>query len=59
MTARMTSGVLQADGSMNTEPRMDVRHVADTVLAMANLPLDANMQFVTIMATTMPLVGRG
>ena len=41
------------------EPRMDVKHVADTVVYMANLPLDANMQFVTLMATKMPLVGRG
>jgi NADP-dependent 3-hydroxy acid dehydrogenase YdfG len=41
------------------EPRMDVRHVADAVVYMASLPLDANVQFITVMATTMPLVGRG
>jgi NAD(P)-dependent dehydrogenase (short-subunit alcohol dehydrogenase family) len=59
MTERMTGGVPQADGSTRVEPRMDVRHVAETVLFMANLPLDANVQFVTVMATQMPFIGRG
>ncbi len=59
MTERMTSGVLQPDGSKMVEPRMDVRHVADAVLYMANLPLDANVQFMTVMATKMPFIGRG
>ena len=59
MTARMTTGILQADGSMKVEARMDVRHVADAVLYMANLPLDANVEFITVMATKMPFVGRG
>jgi NADP-dependent 3-hydroxy acid dehydrogenase YdfG len=55
----MTAGVLQANGTKAVEPRMNVQHVADTVLYMANLPLDANVQFITLMATKMPLVGRG
>ena len=59
MTERMTSGVAQANGTTMVEPRMDVRHVADAVLYMANLPLDANVQFMTVMATTMPFIGRG
>ena len=59
MTARMASGVPQADGSRKPEPVMDVRHVADAVLYMASLPLDANVQFMTVMATNMPFVGRG
>jgi NAD(P)-dependent dehydrogenase (short-subunit alcohol dehydrogenase family) len=59
MTERMTSGVPQADGSMKIEPRMDVKHVGDAVAYMANLPLDANVQFITVMATKMPFVGRG
>jgi NAD(P)-dependent dehydrogenase (short-subunit alcohol dehydrogenase family) len=59
MTERMTAGVPQADGSMKVEPRIDVRHVADAVLYMANLPLDANVEFITLMATKMPFVGRG
>jgi NAD(P)-dependent dehydrogenase (short-subunit alcohol dehydrogenase family) len=59
LTARMASGVPQADGSRKPEPVMDVRHVADAVLYMANLPLGANVQFMTIMATNMPFVGRG
>jgi len=59
MTERMTAGVLQADGSTSTEPRMNVKHVADAVVHMASLPLDANVLFITIMATKMPLVGRG
>jgi NAD(P)-dependent dehydrogenase (short-subunit alcohol dehydrogenase family) len=59
MTERMTGGVLQADGSTRPEPRMDVAHVASTVVHMASLPLDANIQFVTVMATKMPYIGRG
>src|SRR5579863_6183027 len=59
MTERMSTGVAQANGTEAPEARMDVRHVADAVLYMANLPLDANVQFMTLMATTMPFVGRG
>ncbi len=59
MTDRMTAGVPQARGDMMVEPRMDVRHVADAVVYMANLPLDANVQFMTVMATKMPFIGRG
>ncbi len=59
MTERMTQGVPQANGSTMVEARMNVQHVADAVLYMASLPLDANVQFMTIMATTMPFVGRG
>jgi NAD(P)-dependent dehydrogenase (short-subunit alcohol dehydrogenase family) len=59
MTARMAKGVPQADGSVRPEPAMDVAHVASAVLHMANLPLEANVQFMTIMATRMPFVGRG
>jgi NAD(P)-dependent dehydrogenase (short-subunit alcohol dehydrogenase family) len=59
MTARMAGGVPQPDGSRKPEPVMDVRHVADAVLYMAGLPLDANVQFMTVMATNMPFVGRG
>ncbi|MDT3723061.1 SDR family oxidoreductase [Pseudomonas oryzihabitans] len=59
MTERMASGVLQADGSTAVEPRMDVKHVADAVRFMASLPLDANVQTLTVMATKMPYVGRG
>ena len=59
MTQRMTAGVPQANGAMMVEPRMDVKHVADAVLYIANLPLDANVLFMTVMATKMPLVGRG
>ena len=59
MTDRMTTGVPQADGSIRIEPRMDVENVATTVLYMAELPLEANVQFVTVMATTMPFIGRG
>ncbi len=59
MTEPMASGVLQANGSAMAEPRIDVKHVADTVLYMAGLPLDANVQFITLMATKMPFVGRG
>jgi NAD(P)-dependent dehydrogenase (short-subunit alcohol dehydrogenase family) len=59
MTERMAGGVAQADGTMAPEPRMDVKLVADAVLYMANLPLEANVQFMTVMATKMPFVGRG
>jgi NAD(P)-dependent dehydrogenase (short-subunit alcohol dehydrogenase family) len=59
MTARMSQGVPQADGSVRPEPMIDVAIVASAVLHMANLPLDANVQFMTIMATKMPFVGRG
>lgn len=59
MTSKMSAGVPQADGSTATEPTMNVQHVADAVVQMANLPLDANIQFMTIMATKMPLIGRG
>ncbi len=59
MTERMTQGVLQADGKMGIEPRMDVHHVAQQVAFMAGLPLESNVAFVTIMATKMPLFGRG
>ncbi|MCD0502805.1 SDR family oxidoreductase [Bordetella petrii] len=59
MTERMAAGILQADGSKRAEPRMDVAHVAHAVVSMAKLPLDANVQFMTIMATNMPFVGRG
>jgi NAD(P)-dependent dehydrogenase (short-subunit alcohol dehydrogenase family) len=59
MTERMAAGVPQADGTRAVEPRMDIRHVAEAVLYMANLPLEANVQFMTVMATKMPFVGRG
>jgi NAD(P)-dependent dehydrogenase (short-subunit alcohol dehydrogenase family) len=59
MAMPMTKGVPQADGTIKVEPVMDVNHVANMVVHMANLPLEANVQFVTIMATKMPLVGRG
>jgi NAD(P)-dependent dehydrogenase (short-subunit alcohol dehydrogenase family) len=59
MTERMAKGILQANGAMAVEPRMDVRHVADAVVHMASLPLSANIQFMTVMATNMPYVGRG
>jgi NAD(P)-dependent dehydrogenase (short-subunit alcohol dehydrogenase family) len=59
MTERMKAGVPQADGSIKPEPMMDVRHVADAVVYMASLPLDANVQFITVMATQMPFIGRG
>ncbi|MBC9209236.1 SDR family oxidoreductase [Roseomonas aerophila] len=59
MTQRMTNGVPQPNGTMMVEPRMDARHVGEAVLHMASLPLDANVQFMTIMATKMPFVGRG
>jgi NAD(P)-dependent dehydrogenase (short-subunit alcohol dehydrogenase family) len=59
MTARMSTGVPQANGTMMVEPRMDVQHVANAVVHMASLPLEANVQFMTVMATKMPFVGRG
>ncbi len=59
LAARMAKGVPQANGSIAVEPLMDVAHVASAVLYMASLPLDANVQFMTIMATKMPFVGRG
>jgi NAD(P)-dependent dehydrogenase (short-subunit alcohol dehydrogenase family) len=59
MTERMTKGILQPHGGMMVEPRMDVQHVADAIVFMARLPLDANVQFMTLMATKMPFVGRG
>ena len=59
MTERMAAGVPQANGAMMVEPRMDVRHVADMLVHMAGLPLEANIQFVTVMATQMPFIGRG
>jgi NAD(P)-dependent dehydrogenase (short-subunit alcohol dehydrogenase family) len=59
LTAKMAEGVPQADGSLAVEPRIDVEHVARAVLYMAGLPLDANVQFLTILATKMPFVGRG
>ena len=59
MTAQMKDGVLQASGGVAVEPTMDVEHVARAVVYMASLPLDANVQFMTILATKMPLIGRG
>ncbi len=59
MAAPVTSGTLQADGSLQVEPIMDVKHAADAVVHMASLPLDANVLFMTVMATNMPFVGRG
>ena len=59
MTARMTRGVPQAGGHLAVEPTMDVEHVARAVVYMAGLPLDANVQFLTVMATKMPFIGRG
>jgi NAD(P)-dependent dehydrogenase (short-subunit alcohol dehydrogenase family) len=59
LTAGISRGALQADGSVRPEATMDVRHAADAVLYMASLPLDANVLFLTVMATGMPFVGRG
>lgn len=59
MTDRMAKGILQADGSTRVEPRMDVNHVAQSVVQIVNFPLQTNVQFMTIMATNMPFVGRG
>src|SRR5829696_3812278 len=58
MTQRMSGGVPQADGSTRVEPRMDVQHVAKAVVFMASLPLESNVQFMTVMATKMPYIGR-
>ena len=59
MTARYVTGALQASGAIVPEPLLDVSHVVDAVLYMASLPLDANVQFLTVMATNMPFIGRG
>ena len=59
LTSAFGKGALQANGSILAEPRIDLRHVSDAVLYMAGLPLDANVQFMTLMATNMPLIGRG
>lgn len=59
LTERMSKGVLQANGEIAVEPRMDVEHAANAVVYIAGLPLDANVQFMTIMATQMPYIGRG
>lgn len=59
LTDAFAEGSLQADGSRREEPRIDVKHVADAVLYMVGLPLSANVQFMTVMATTMPYIGRG
>jgi NADP-dependent 3-hydroxy acid dehydrogenase YdfG len=59
LTRAISHGARQADGSVRPEPTFDPRHVADAVLYMAALPLDANVQFMTVMATTMPFIGRG
>ena len=59
MTEPLARGTLQPNGAMMAEPRMDVHHVAEAVLYMAGLPLDTNVQFMTVMATKMPFIGRG
>lgn len=59
LTARMKDGVMQADGSVSAEPVMDVENVARAIVYMASLPLDANVQFMTVLATKMPFTGRG
>ena len=59
MTEKMAKGVPQADGSVRPEPRMDLSAVVDSFMAMARLPLTANVLFMTVMATKMPFVGRG
>jgi NAD(P)-dependent dehydrogenase (short-subunit alcohol dehydrogenase family) len=59
LASRMANGVPQANGDVRPEPLMDVKHVADSIVYMASLPLDANVQFLTVMATKMPFVGRG
>jgi NAD(P)-dependent dehydrogenase (short-subunit alcohol dehydrogenase family) len=59
LSAGIGRGTLQADGSTSVEPMMDVRHAADAVVYMASLPLDANVEFLTVMATNMPYIGRG
>jgi NAD(P)-dependent dehydrogenase (short-subunit alcohol dehydrogenase family) len=59
MTQRMHQGVPQAHGAILAEPTMNVQHVADAIVYIANLPLDANVQFMSVMATKMPFIGRG
>ena len=59
MTERMKKGVPQANGTVMVEPTMDVENVARALVFMAGLPLDANVQFMTVMATSMPFIGRG
>ena len=59
LTARMGDGMPQADGSVKPEPTMDIEHVADSIVHMASLPLESNVQFMTIMASKMPFIGRG
>ena len=60
MVAKATSvGIVQASGAIEVEPSFDVAHVADAIVYMASLPLDANVQFMTVMATKMPFIGRG
>jgi NADP-dependent 3-hydroxy acid dehydrogenase YdfG len=59
MTAQMSHGMPQANGSLAPEPTFDAQHVAGAVLYMASLPLDTNVQFLTITATKMPFIGRG
>jgi NADP-dependent 3-hydroxy acid dehydrogenase YdfG len=59
MAAKMAKGVPQANGEVAVEPLMDVDHVARAVVYMAGLPLEANVQFMTVMATKMPFIGRG
>jgi NAD(P)-dependent dehydrogenase (short-subunit alcohol dehydrogenase family) len=59
LTERMDHGVLQANGSLSPEPKIDARHVAEAILYMVNLPLECNVQFMTVMATKMPFIGRG
>lgn len=59
MVSAMQAGIQQADGSLRAEPTFDTRHVAEAVVYMASLPLDANVQFLTIVATKMPFIGRG
>jgi NAD(P)-dependent dehydrogenase (short-subunit alcohol dehydrogenase family) len=59
MTGKASTGALQPNGEVVVEPRMDVKHVAEAVVYMASLPLDANVQFMTVMATNMPFIGRG
>ncbi|MEI7470133.1 MAG: SDR family oxidoreductase, partial [Chloroflexota bacterium] len=59
MVSRMKTGIMQANGQIAIEPTMDVENVANAVVFMANMSLDANVQFITVMATKMPLVGRG
>jgi NAD(P)-dependent dehydrogenase (short-subunit alcohol dehydrogenase family) len=59
MTRRFSGGVLQANGEVAAEPLLDLSHVVRAVLYMASLPLDANVPFMTVMATKMPFIGRG